>query len=152
VKQFSRVEKADWVDDYARPACSKGIMIRTYGRLVQALDTNDWKTLWSTKVPGILPLDTGLKLHFYDLFSTPAIGLSNVYLTSKDGHIVSLRLSDGKINFSYATGQPMLFQPILAEGNLYASTACGNIICLKIGPDAVGWNQWGGNSQHDHVN
>ena len=66
--------------------------------------------------------------------------------------MVSPRLSDGKIKFSYAAAQPMLFQPSLAHGNLYAGTACGNVTCLRIGPDAVGWTQWGGNAQHYHVN
>ena len=49
----------------------------------------------------------------------------------------------------YATGKPMAFQPALANGNVYAGTTEGMLICLKTGEkDADGWTAWGGNAAH----
>ena len=46
----------------------------------------------------------------------------------------------------------MTFQPALAQGNVYAGTADGRLICLKTGSkDADGWYEWGGNAQHNKV-
>jgi hypothetical protein len=56
----------------------------------------------------------------------------------------------GKVQFQYATKQPMAFQPALARGSVYAGTSNGLLVCLKTGgSDADGWNAWGGNAQHN---
>ena len=63
---------------------------------------------------------------------------------------LKLRQEDGALNFIYKTTEPMAFQPALANGNLYAGTNNGLLICLKTGdPDADGWTAWGGNAQHN---
>jgi len=56
------------------------------------------------------------------------------------------------VGFSYAMKAPIMFQPALAKGNVYAGTSDGRLICLKTGnKDADGWYAWGGNSQHNKV-
>jgi hypothetical protein len=73
-----------------------------------------------------------------------------MFLCSAQGHLVSVRQSDGGVNFSYAMKQPMAFQPALAGGNMYAGTSNGMLVCLKTGDeDADGWFAWGGNAQHN---
>jgi outer membrane protein assembly factor BamB len=84
------------------------------------------------------------------LFSPPALGREWMYLSGAAGHIVSVRQSSGEAGFAYAFGKPMVFQPALARGNVYAGTQDGYVICLKTGSaDADGWFAWGGNPQHN---
>jgi len=84
------------------------------------------------------------------LFSPPAVGRAKLYLCSAQGHLLALGQEDGKVAFLYATGHPIVFQPALAGGNVYAGTADGLLLCLKTGdPDADGWHAWGGNAQHN---
>jgi len=86
------------------------------------------------------------------VFSPPAVGRDYLYLAAADGHLVSVRQSNGGIGFSYALKAPMAFQPVLAKGNVYAGTSDGRLICLKTGnQDADGWYTWGGNAQHNKI-
>jgi len=86
------------------------------------------------------------------VFSPPAVGRDYLYLAGADGHLVSVRQSNGGIGFSYALKAPMAFQPVLAKGNVYAGTSDGRLICLKTGnQDADGWYAWGGNAQHNKI-
>ena len=90
-------------------------------------------------------LDRLLQLNVFcgrsPLFS-PAIGQQNIYLTSVDGHIISLRSDDGKVIFCYSTGQRFGSSPCLANGYLYVGTTDGKLISLYIGRDADGWTCW----------
>jgi Ca-activated chloride channel family protein len=84
-------------------------------------------------------------------FSPPALGLrDNLYLASARGHLLSVQREDGEVGFNYAFGRPIVFQPALAKGNVYAGTLDGLLICLKTGdPDADDWSMWGGDAQHN---
>ena len=84
------------------------------------------------------------------VFSPPALGKANIYLCSADGHLLSVNQQNGKVQFLYATEQPMTFQPALADGNMYAGTSNGILFCVNTGStDADGWSAWGGNAQHN---
>jgi outer membrane protein assembly factor BamB len=84
------------------------------------------------------------------IFAPPALGAKNLYLCSVEGHLLSVSQEDGKVEFMYSFGQPMAFQPALADGAMYAGTTNGLLVCLKTGDkDADGWVAWGGNAQHN---
>ena len=73
-----------------------------------------------------------------------------MYLGSGMGYVVAVRQSDGAQKFLYNFKEPIVFQPSLANGNVYMGTANGLLICLKTGDkDADGWTMWGGNAQHN---
>ena len=73
-----------------------------------------------------------------------------MYLSSSLGHLLSVRQSDGEVGFAYLFKQPLVFQPALAEGNVYVGSANGLLIYLKTGSaDADGWHAWGGNAEHN---
>ena len=83
-------------------------------------------------------------------FAPPSLGKAHMYLCSSGGDLVSLRQADGERVFLDGTGQPMTFQPALAEGSVHAGTANGLLLCLRTGSDdADGWYCWGGNAQHN---
>ncbi|MFN8552447.1 MAG: PQQ-binding-like beta-propeller repeat protein [Candidatus Obscuribacterales bacterium] len=84
------------------------------------------------------------------LFSPPAVGKDNLYLTSSNGHIIAVDQKSGQLKFDYSTHNPITFQPALADGNIYWGTSDGVIMCLKTGEkDATDWTAWGGNAQHN---
>jgi outer membrane protein assembly factor BamB len=84
------------------------------------------------------------------VFSPPSVGKERLYLCTAMGHLLDVDKETGKPGFLYATKRPMVYQPALAEGNVYAPTAGGLLICLKTGSDdADGWYAWGGNAQHN---
>ena len=52
--------------------------------------------------------------------------------------------------WSVHVGEPVLFQPAVARGRVYATTQGGNLFCLETGdPDDDGWLMWGAGPHHN---
>jgi hypothetical protein len=47
-------------------------------------------------------------------------------------------------------GEPILFQPAVACGRVYAATHAGSLYCLETGdPKDDGWLMWGAGPEHN---
>ena len=135
-----------WAYQGSRAAVSKGQVLNAEGHTINAVRASDGKQSWQTEVLGARSAAGG------QVFSPPAVGHDYLYLAGAAGYLVSIKQSDGSVGFSYAMKAPIVFQPALAEGNIYAGTADGRLICLKTGnQDADGWYAWGGNAEHNKV-
>jgi outer membrane protein assembly factor BamB len=136
-----------WAYQGSRVAVAANKIFDAQGVYVNAVQESDGKKLWRMQAVG-----AGVSPD-QQLFSPPALGAHDLYLISGHGELVSLAQADGKVQFAYRLGQPVAFQPILASGNIYITTANGYLICIKTGnTDAGGWTAWGGNSLHNKAN
>ncbi|MDQ3036933.1 MAG: PQQ-binding-like beta-propeller repeat protein, partial [Myxococcota bacterium] len=81
--------------------------------------------------------------------SPPAIVGSLLIFGTVDGQLVASDIDTGMTVWAYELGEPIVFQPIVAQGWVYVTTARGNVIGLEVG-DAMldGWHMWGGNERH----
>lgn len=135
---------AGWAYQGARAAYANGQMFNARGNFINSVGCGNGELAWQAVANG-----KGVDSNSH-LFAPPALGKTNMYLCSADGHVVGLRQADGKVTFAYATKAPMAFQPALAGGRLYAGTSDGRLICLDLADkDADGWYAWGGNAQHN---
>jgi len=133
-----------WAYQGSRAVVSKGKVLNSQGVHLHSVDATSGKIAWQAEMKGAGVKDDS------QLFSPPASGRDYLYLTGSLGHMISVRQSDGQVGFSYALGQAMAFQPVLANGNVYAGTTNGLVICLRTqNKDADGWYEWGGNAQHN---
>jgi hypothetical protein len=133
-----------WAYQGSRAAYSQGQVLNAQGRVLNSIRAADGAQTWRAEAKGTKVRDT------MQVFSPPALGTNYMYLTSSLGHILSVHQKDGNVRFNYSLNTPMVFQPSLARGNIYAGTREGLLICLKTGDtDADGWYAWGGNSQHN---
>jgi hypothetical protein len=133
-----------WAYQGSRVVVSKGKVLNSQGTHLHSVDASSGKISWQAEMKGAGVKDDS------QVFSPPALGRDYLYLTGSLGHMVSVRQSDGEVRFSYALGQAMAFQPALANGNVYAGTINGLVICLRTqDKDADGWYEWGGNAQHN---
>ncbi|HKP87916.1 MAG TPA: PQQ-binding-like beta-propeller repeat protein [Blastocatellia bacterium] len=133
-----------WAYQGSRAAYSKGQMMNAQGRYLNCMSAIDGRFAWRAEVKGAGISDDS------QVFSPPALGHSNLYLCSAQGHLISVSQQSGDLNFIYSLNQPMAFQPMLAQGNVYVGTVNGLLICFKTGDkDADGWYAWGGNAQHN---
>ncbi len=131
-----------WAYQGSRAVCARGQIMNAQGRSLNALSSTTGALRWQAKVKGGGAGD--------QVFAPPALGRENLYLSSLQGHLASVRQKDGKVGFLYALKQPITFQPALARGNLYVGTSNGLFICLRTGQkEADGWTAWGGNAQHN---
>lgn len=137
-------EAGGWAYQGSRAAYSQGQMLNAQGRNLNSINAENGRTNWQAEVTGA-SVNNAMQV-----FSPPALGHDYMYLSSAWGHLVSVRQKDGSVGFNYFFKQPMIFQPALAHGNVYAGTSQGLVICLKTGnTDADGWYEWGGNAQHN---
>jgi outer membrane protein assembly factor BamB len=133
-----------WAYQGSRAAYRSGQIMNAQGKYLNSIRSADGKFAWRAEVKG---KDIGDDTQ---VFSPPALGANNLYLCSSLGHLAAVSQRDGALAFAYALKQPMAFQPALANGNIYAGTTNGLLICLKTGDrDADGWYAWGGNAQHN---
>ena len=133
-----------WAYQGSRAAYSKGQMLNAQGSNLNSINAENGRANWQAEITGARVNGNA------QVFSPPALGRDYMYLSSAWGHLVSVRQKDGSVGFNYFFKQPMVFQPALANGNVYAGTGQGLVICLKTGnPDADGWYEWGGNAQHN---
>ncbi|HEX6185036.1 MAG TPA: PQQ-binding-like beta-propeller repeat protein [Pyrinomonadaceae bacterium] len=133
-----------WAYQGSRAAYSKGKMLNAQGRYLNSVNADDGRFAWRAEVSG-----GGLAADA-QVFSPPALGEEFLYLASSLGHLLSVGQKDGQPGFMYHFGEPMVFQPALAEGGVYVGTSNGLLICLKTGSaDADGWYAWGGNGEHN---
>ena len=141
-----------WAYQGSRAALSKGQILNAQGNYINSVRASDGKQSWQTEVVGAPSVVGARAAASGQIFSPPAVGRDYLYLAGAGGYLVSVRQSDGGVGFSYAMKAPIAFQPALANGNVYAGTADGRLICLKTGiKDADGWYAWGGNSQHNKI-
>lgn len=133
-----------WAYQGSRAAYSKGRMLNAQGRYLNSINAADGGFAWRAEVSG------GGLAEDAQVFSPPALGEEFIYLSSSLGHLLSVGQGDGRPGFMYQFPEPMVFQPALAEGAVYAGTSGGLLICLKTGSkDADGWYAWGGNGEHN---
>ena len=133
-----------WAYQGSRAAYSKGQMLNAQGRYLNSVGAVDGRYKWRAEVSG-----GGLTADS-QVFSPPALGEQFLYLSSSLGHLLSVGQADGRVGFMYLFPEPMVFQPALAGGSVYAGTSNGLLICLKTGSaDADGWYAWGGNGEHN---
>jgi outer membrane protein assembly factor BamB len=133
-----------WAYQGSRAAYSKGRMLNAQGRYLNSVNASDGGFAWRAEVSG------GGLAEDAQVFSPPALGEEFMYLASSLGHLLSVGQGDGRPGFMYHFPEPMVFQPALAEGAVYAGTSGGLLICLKTGSkDADGWYAWGGNGEHN---
>jgi outer membrane protein assembly factor BamB len=131
-----------WGYEGERPALSNRSLLTMAGTVIRANEAETGKRLWSADLWENVDRGT---------ISAPSLGRENIYFSSSKGHLLSIRRSDGKINFCYATGQKFDSQPCLAEGTLYIATVNGDVLSLHVGDDAEDWYAWGGDSSHDKL-
>ena len=133
-----------WAYQGSRAAYSKGRMLNAQGRYLNSINADDGRFAWRAEVSG------GGLTEDAQVFSPPALGEEFMYLSSSLGHLLSVDQKDGRPGFMYHFPEPMVFQPALAEGAVYAGTSGGLLVCLKTGSkDADGWYAWGGNGEHN---
>lgn len=132
-----------WAYQGPRLASANGRLFLARGSELLAVDPAAGKVAWRVRFATPSPTQE-------DLLLPPALGKQNVYLNTTQGHVLSLRQEDGRLNFAFATEEPMLFQPALAGGRIIVGTANGLVIAFYAGDlDAFDWHGWGGDSTHN---
>src|SRR5213078_624890 len=133
--------KQVWAFEGSRPVIDRGVRYIAMGGEIRASDAATGEPLWQRRYPGAS-----------DRRSVGSVALagSEVVIATRDGKLFGLDVDTGYTLWSYAIGHRVIAQPVIARGWVYASTADGYVIALRVGDATLdGWHMFGGNPRHD---
>ncbi|MEZ4248072.1 MAG: VIT domain-containing protein [Polyangiales bacterium] len=129
-----------WAYQGSSPAVVDGRAYAAVGPEIVARDVQTGEVVWRRRDGSAGDAQT---------VSPPAIVGAQIVYGTVDGHLYFGDIDTGITLRAYDVGEPIVFQPIVAEGWVYVATGEGNLIGLEIGdPQLDGWHMWGGNARH----
>ncbi len=129
-----------WAFQGSSPAVADGRAYFSVGGSLRARDMRTGQTLWERRYA---------EAQGAQALSPPAVVQGMLVFGTVDGHVYATDVDTGMTLFAYDVGEPVVFQPVIAQGYLYVTTARGRLIGLEIGDAALdGWHMWGGNAGH----
>jgi len=131
---------AGWAFQGSSPAVAAGRAYFANGGQIVARDMATGRTVWRR---AYREADGAQAL------SPPAVVGSQLVFGTVDGHLYSTDIDTGMTLWAYQVGEPIVFQPIVAQGWVFVATGRGNVIGLEVADPAFdGWHMWGGNARH----
>ncbi len=129
-----------WAFQGSSPAVADGRAYFSIAGEVLARDMETAQTVWRRQYA---QADDAQAL------SPPAVVGGLLVFGTVDGQLVATDIDTGMTVWAYDVGEPLVFQPIVAQGWVYFATGAGNVVGLELG-DAMldGWHMWGGNARH----
>jgi len=131
---------AGWAFQGSTPAVADGRAYFAVGGDIRARDMATGETVWRRSYA---------QAEGAQAISPPAVVGSQLIFGTLEGHLYAADIDTGMTLWAYDVGEPIVFQPIVAQGWVYVATGRGNVIGLEMG-DAMfdGWHMWGGNARH----
>jgi Ca-activated chloride channel family protein len=130
-----------WAFEGSRPVVLRGVRYVAMGAEVHASDARTGEELWRRRYPG--PVDRRA-------LGAVAVAGPAVAFATRDGKLFGLDADTGATLWSFDLGVPIVAQPIIARGWIYASTTDGRVVALEVAdPTLDGWHMFGGNPRHD---
>jgi Ca-activated chloride channel family protein len=131
---------AGWAFQGSSPSISMGSAYFAVGGEIRAADIATGKTRWRRTVKDGADAQS---------VSPPAVVGSQLVYGTIDGHLFFSDIDTGMAIRAYDIGEPILQQPIVAQGWVYLTTAKGRLIGLELADHKFdGWHMWAGNAQH----
>ncbi|MEM1414284.1 MAG: VIT domain-containing protein [Myxococcota bacterium] len=129
-----------WAFQGATPAVADGRAYLAIGPELRARDIATGEIVWKRTYGGAEGAQA---------VSPPAVVGNVLVYGTLEGHLYFSDIDTGMTIRAYDVGEPVVFQPIVAQGWVYVATGAGNLIGLEVGDAQLdGWHMWGGNAQH----
>ena len=124
----------------ASPTIADGRVYAAVGNRLVATEIASGKDVWTKRY---------LDAKGAQALTPPAVVGSLLVFGTVDGQLEVADIDTGMIIRSWDLGEPIVAQPIVAQGWIYATTARGNLVGIDLGDPAIdGWHMWGGNPAH----
>lgn len=135
-----------WSYQGSRPFVYRDRLYTCMGECVLCLDPSSGNIAWKTK------LLQGSRRIIDHVLTPPVLVNGKVIVGTLFGEVACLCAESGDWLWREIIGEPVNFQPAVANGRVYVPTATGGLYCLATG-DAKddGWLMWGGDGKHNGV-
>jgi Ca-activated chloride channel family protein len=129
-----------WAFEGSRPVVLDGVRYVAMAGELRATDATSGAPLWARRFAAA-PLRRSL--------GAVALAGPAVVVATRDGQIYGMDVDTGYTLWAYDLDQPVVAQPIIAGGWVYATTARGYVVGLRVAdPTLDGWHMFGGSPGH----
>jgi Ca-activated chloride channel family protein len=136
-----------WSYQGSKPFVSRGRLYSGMGDTVHSVEPDTKEVFWKKSVRDG---DSGKGELLDSMLTPPVLVNGKVILGTLDGRVLCLGAATGETLWSVPVGEPVVFQPAVAQGRVYVPTAAGSLICLDTGdPRDDGWLMWGATAAHN---
>jgi Ca-activated chloride channel family protein len=136
-----------WSYQGSKPFVSRGRLFSGLGDTIHCVEPDSKEVFW--KKP--LRESAAAQEELLDSMLTPPVLVNGkLILGTLDGRVLCLGAATGETLWSVTVGEPVVFQPAVAQGRVYVPTAAGSLYCLETGdPQDDGWLMWGATAAHN---
>ena len=130
-----------WAFEGSRPVVMGGVRYVAMAGELRATDAASGAPLWARRFAAAP-----------DRRSLGAVALAGpaVVVATRDGQLYGIDVDTGYTLWAYDLDQPVVAQPIVAGGWIYATTAKGYVVGLSVAdPTLDGWHMFGGSPGHN---
>ncbi|MEI8259171.1 MAG: PQQ-binding-like beta-propeller repeat protein, partial [Deltaproteobacteria bacterium] len=132
--------EAGWAYEGSRPSYADGRLYYAMGHDLVARDATSGREVWRRNYPASIAA-RGM--------TSPSVVGGQLVVGTHDGKLFGIDIDTGATTWAYDVGEPIAFQPAVANGWVYATTSRGKVIGLEVGDRSFdGWHMWGGNARH----
>ncbi len=136
--------EAGWAFEGSRATIVDGRSYQTLGNEIQSRNAETGELLWRRRYASAPPRGRARPA------SPPAIAAGQLVFGTQDGVLYGLDIDTGMTTWAYDVGEPIVTQPTVAHGWVYAATGRGGLVALEVSDASFdGWHQWGGNAAHN---
>ena len=131
-----------WRFQGSRPVVVDRVLYETTGDRLEACDVTTRASLWTWSAARGVEGERRL--------TPPAVARGRVLAGTWDGRILAWDASDGTVLWEVRVGAPCHWQPIMADGWVYAGLEGGSVVAFDTKDAACeGWPMWGGGPGHN---
>ncbi len=132
--------EAGWSFEGSHPSYAEGRLYYAMGNTLSARDAQTGRVVWERHYPHEFA-QRGM--------TSPAVVAGSLVMGTRNGDVFGLDIDSGMTTWAYHVGEPIAFQPTVANGWVYTTTTRGKLVALEVAERGFdGWHMWGGNPQH----
>jgi hypothetical protein len=135
-----------WAYQGSKPFVWRGRLYSAVGDTLHCADARTQEVIWKKRLydrpDGAEVLD--------NLLTPPTVVNGKLFVGTIPGEVCCLSAEAGAVLWRDALDEPVIFQPAVAGGRVYAATSAGSLFAIETGDsDDDGWLMWGATPAHN---
>jgi Ca-activated chloride channel family protein len=139
---------AMWAYQGSKPFVWRGRLHSAVGDTLHCADPRSQDVFWKKRL-----YDRQDEAEVLDnLLTPPAVVNGKLFVGTILGDVCCVSAETGEVLWRDALGEPVIFQPAVVGGRVYAATGAGSLFAIETGDVRDdGWPMWGGSAAHNGV-
>jgi outer membrane protein assembly factor BamB len=135
-----------WAYQGSKPVVWRGRLYSAVGDTLHCAEPRSQEVFWKNR---LYDRDEGAEVLDHVL-TPPAVVNNKLFVGTILGEVCCLSAESGEVLWRDALEEPVIFQPAVVGGRVYAATGAGSLFGIETGdPRDDGWLMWGGSAAHN---